>query len=167
MIPGPEKLILGIGGLGVNLSRDGTIKTMALGSCVAVVFYAPAAGVSGMVHVALPDSALDPAKGRELPGYFADTGIDMLKEEFRKITFMRDLKGCVIKIAGGASVLCGDDKFDIGKRNISAVRRILWEKYGVYPKTADVGGRISRTVTVYNKDGKMEIYTPGRGLWTI
>jgi chemotaxis protein CheD len=140
---------------------------MALGSCVAVILLDPVTKTVGMAHVALPDSALNEEKGITLPGYFADTGIDALIRKMQEATQKKSVRGFYVKITGGANVLKGDNTFDIGKRNVLAIKRILWQKYGTGPVAEDVGGKISRTVTVYVDTGSIEIFCPGKGTWNL
>jgi chemotaxis protein CheD len=79
----------------------------------------------------------------------------------------KSVRGFYVKMTGGANVLRGDNTFDIGKRNVLAIKRILWQKYGTGPVAEDVGGKISRTVTVYAESGEIEIFCPGKGTWKL
>jgi chemotaxis protein CheD len=54
----------------------------------------------------------------------------------------------------------------IGKRNILAVKKILWG-YGLAPLAEDVGGSISRTVSVSVKTGEVTLSSPARGQWNL
>lgn len=157
---------IGIGGIDFSNKSGEILKTMALGSCVGVVVISENPRVSGMIHVALPDSSIDGNKAKNLPGYFADTGI---KELFRLLpTF--GINGrqnkLTIKIAGGANFMDKKDIFNIGKRNILTIKKILW-KYGLVPRSEDIGGTISRTIWIENGSGKLFISSPGRGQWEI
>jgi chemotaxis protein CheD len=67
-------IVLGVGDFEASNKPEDTIKTYALGSCVGVVMVDPKARIAGMIHVALPDSNINPAKAKQHPGYFADTG---------------------------------------------------------------------------------------------
>jgi chemotaxis protein CheD len=61
-----------------------------------------------------------------------------------------------IKIAGGARILDPDGVFDIGKRNILAVKRILWANhFGVVAE--NTGGDVSRTVTIHIASGEVDV----------
>ncbi len=59
---------LGVGDLGVSINPNGSIKTFALGSCVALFILDIESGAVGMGHIALPDSNTSPEKARILPG---------------------------------------------------------------------------------------------------
>jgi len=159
-------MVLGVGDLGASRSADTEIKTYALGSCVAVILMDPKTRTVGMVHVALPESKINPAKSKERPGYFADTGIPMLLQEMAKLGCQTQGRGMVVKLAGGATIMDHNDTFNIGKRNVLAVKKLLWG-YGMGPRAEDVGGTFSRTVSVSIQTGKVILSSPGRPNWTL
>lgn len=142
------------------------VKTFALGSCVGVVLIHPKARVVGMVHVALPDSTINAAKAQAKPGYFADTGIPALIHQMMALGCTGSPKEMVAKIAGGANVMDSNNVFNIGKRNILAVKKVLWD-FGLSPRTEDVAGNISRTVTVNGKNGRVLLSSPGKPDWRL
>lgn len=156
-------LTVGIGDWAVSTNPEETIKTYALGSCIAVIILDVKIGMAGMIHIALPDSTIDPDKAKNLPGYFADTGLPLMIEEMKRLGAVR--AHVRVKIAGGAAVM--DDKgiFDIGKRNLLAAKRILW-KSSLGAIAEDTGGDISRTVTVRVSDGETVI-SSGTKQWQI
>ncbi len=160
-----SQLILGVGELGATGTAGAAVKTFALGSCVAVLLLDPATHVVGMAHVALPDSSINPAKVRERPGYFADTAIPLLFQEMGHCG-ARVGRGTLVKIAGGASVMCRNDIFSIGERNIEAVKKILAAN-NLAVIAEDVGGTISRTVAVHVDTGRVQLSSPGRPDWYI
>lgn len=139
------------------------IKTFALGSCIAVMMYDTKLHIAGMIHIALPDSSIDPEKGKERPGYFADVGIPLMIEDMKKLGAVR--QNVRIKLAGGASVMDDKGLFDIGKRNLLAAKKILW-KSSLGATAEDTGGDISRTVTLYVDTGGTLI-TSGQRQWEI
>jgi chemotaxis protein CheD len=51
--------------------------------------------------------------------------------------------------------------FNVGKRNHTAIRKLLW-KAGVLVHGEDVGGTYSRTVRLDSASGKFVISTPGK-----
>lgn len=160
------KILLGIGDYGASCTPGDTVKTLALGSCVAIVLLAPKTRTIGMVHVALPDSTIDLEKAKKKPGYFADTGLPALLQEMKRIGGEDNIKQMYIKLAGGANVLGSNTTFDIGKRNVLAIKKLLWQ-YGTGAVAEDVEGHISRTVSVDVDTGVIELYCPGRDKWTI
>jgi chemotaxis protein CheD len=161
-----KQVILGIGELAACRDAGATIKTFALGSCIAVICFSPATRTAGMVHVALPDSKINAEKSRELPGYFADTGIPFLLREMAVLGNRPDGRGLVVKLIGGASVMDPNDVFSIGKRNLLAIRKILWS-HGLGAIAEDVGGNYSRTVSLEVNTGAVSVFCPGRGQWQV
>ncbi|MDA3834388.1 MAG: chemotaxis protein CheD [Spirochaetales bacterium] len=119
-----------------------------------------------MVHVALPDSSINPAKAQLKPGYFADTGIPSLIQLMMMTGATGSPKEMIAKITGGANVMDTNNVFNIGKRNVLAIKKILWN-YGLNPRSEDVAGHISRTVTLTAKNGRTMISSPGKTDWKL
>ena len=71
-----------------------------------------------------------------------------------------------MKIAGGANVMDAENVFNIGKRNLLSVRKHLW-KNRLSPGSEDVGGEISRTMSIDVDTGKVTLYSPSKGEWTL
>jgi len=159
-------IILGVGDLGVSNTVGDVIKTLALGSCVAVVFLEPRTRSVGMVHVALPESSIDRAKALVKPGYFADTGFIALLDALKRISCFQNEKSLIVKMAGGAQVLDPHNTFNIGKRNELALKKMLWTQ-GMGVQAEDVGGHISRSIAVDVDTGRVVIMSAGRGTWEI
>lgn len=157
---------IGIGDLMVTNKPGEIIKTMALGSCVGVVIVSAVPKVVGMIHIALPESSIDGKKAKTLPGYFADTGIKEMLRLFQKYGVNGKKNNLTIKIVGGANFMDKKDFFNIGKRNILSVKKNLW-RFGLAPRSEDVGGTISRTIWVETSSGKLFISSPGRGQWEL
>jgi len=154
--------IIGIGEYGVSSQSGTVIKTYALGSCVAVIVLDPTTRTVGMAHVALPESRVNPGRADKLPGYFADTALPALLGEIAKSGGSPDSRRYIVKMVGGANVMDKNNTFNIGKRNVLAMKKALWgQKMGA--KVEDVGGNISRTVEVHVDTGKIMISSPGRG----
>jgi chemotaxis protein CheD len=159
-------IILGVGDFGVSKTPGDVIKTLALGSCVAVVLLEPRTRSVGMVHVALPDSSIDRAKALAKPGYFADTGFSALLEAMKDISSVQNEKRFLVKMTGGAQVLDPNNTFNIGKRNELALKKLLWH-HGMGVQAEDVGGHISRSIAVDVDAGRVVITSAGRGSWEI
>jgi len=152
---------VGVGEYASSKNPDEIVKTLALGSCVAVIMLDPANRAVGLLHVALPDSSINKKRAQEKPGMFADTGISKMLEEMEKNGYQPGGR-LIVKLAGGASIMDPNNTFNIGKRNILAVRKCLWHfKLGAVSE--DVGGNISRSVSVNLKTGKVILSSPGRG----
>lgn len=161
-----KTIMLGIGDYNATNNPDEVLKTMALGSCVAVIILDPETRMIGMDHIALPDSRINKKKAAEKPGYFADTGIAALLNKMKSKGMKATGAKLIVKIIGGAQLIESSNSFNIGKRNVLAVKKVLW-KYGMGAKSEDTGGKISRTVTVDAKKGRVIISVPGRDSWNI
>jgi len=159
-------MILGVGEIGAINASGSQIKTLALGSCVAVILMDPITRSIGMAHIALPDSNISPDKVKELPGYFADTGIKVLIDEMIKIGCSTKSKKWVVKLVGGANVINTGANFDIGKRNVLAIKKTLWS-YHMGVIAEDVFNNISRSVVVDVDIGRVRITSPGMEGWEI
>src|SRR5207249_1168321 len=95
-------LKVGIGEFAVSDRPEDLIITAALGSCVAVCLWEPAAGVAGMLHFLLPDARSNPVRARAEPAAFADSGIPMLFHAAYDLGAQK--KRCRIWLVGGADV---------------------------------------------------------------
>lgn len=158
-------IYVGIGELAASNSPDDVIKTMALGSCVAVIASTRDRRTAGLIHIALPDSSINKKMAQEQPGMFADTGIPLLIQTMIRKSGVSG-GGFLIKLAGGASIMDPNNTFNIGKRNILAVKKILWANH-LGAIAEDVGDNISRTVTLDVGHGRVILSSPGRGEWEL
>ncbi len=162
-------LVIGIGDLKVSNRSGEALKTFALGSCIGIAILAPRRipgghPVAGLLHIALPDSSVNQKLALERPGYFVDTGLPILIEKM--LGYGCQFTELIVKIAGGASIMDPNNTFNIGGRNILAVRKHLW-KYKLGPVAEDIGDSISRTMTVDVDTGKIIIISPGKGWWEL
>jgi len=140
------------------------LVTYALGSCLAVAVHDPVAGVAGLLHVMMPDSSIDPAKAAANPAMFVDTGVPMLFKSCYALGARKERMTVIV--AGGAHQ--GDnedeDRFQIGKRNFAALRKLLW-KNGVMIGASEVGGsRQPRTLMMDVGSGEVLLKVNGREL---
>lgn len=155
-------MVLGIGDYGATSEPQEIIKTLGLGSCVAIICTDTQSQIAAMIHVALPDSSLStPDKRIAKPGYFADSGIPALFDSLRQVGWRQAGGNLTIKLAGGATIMDPNGTFNIGKRNVLAIKKILWG-LGLGPVAEDIGGNISRTVSVSAETGAVLVTSPGR-----
>ena len=159
-----KTIFLGVGDYGATSNPDEVLKTMALGSCVGLIVLEPKSRTVGMAHIALSDSQINPAMAAKQPGRFADTAIPALLNLI--LSKSKTKNGYLIKLVGGAQVAHMKDTFNIGKRNILAIKKILWQMK-LAPIAEDLGGQISRTVTVEVSSGKVILHSPGRPDWAV
>ena len=150
---------VGIADCRISNAPDDVLVTYALGSCVAVLIHDPVARTGGLLHYMLPESGIDPAKARDNPYMFADTGVPLLFR--RSYELGAEKRRLVVSIAGGAQVMDEAGVFNIGKRNYLALKKILW-KAGVLIHNEAVGGGASRTVRLEVGTGRIWLRTDGR-----
>ncbi len=153
--------VVGMADMKVSASVDDSLVTYALGSCLGIAVYDPTALVGGLLHVMLPLSSIDQAKGQENPAIFVDTGVPALFRACYRLGAVK--QRMIVRVAGGASVGApGDpDQFQIGKRNMLTLRKLLW-KNGLLIQAQDVGGhRLARNMTLRIADGSITIKTAG------
>jgi chemotaxis protein CheD len=105
----------------------------------------------------LPVSTIDAAKAVAQPLMFVDTGVPRLFMEcYRLGAEKQRLRVCV---AGGARVNGPDEEgdfFQIGKRNITVLRKLLW-KNGVLISGEDTGGTRARMMTLELATGRVTL----------
>lgn len=151
-------LVVGISDLKVSSNPADSMITYALGSCIAVAVYDPAAKVGGLLHYMLPDSTLDAARAKDTPAMFADTGIPLLFKSCYKMG--ADKKRMVVKVAGGASILDESNFFRIGQKNIMAMRKLFWSN-NVLIDAEDTGKNVNRTIRLDMSTGKVTVKRAG------
>lgn len=157
---GSERVV-GVADLRISSVAGERLITYALGSCLGIVVHDPVAGVAGMLHVMLPTGTIDPAKMAEKPAMFVDSGVPLLFKECYKLGAKKERMQ--VKVAGGAHAGAReeDDRFQIGKRNMIALRKLLW-KNGVMIHAHDTGGvQTSRTMWVDVATGEVTLKING------
>jgi chemotaxis protein CheD len=139
---------------------DDSLVTYALGSCLGIAIYDPMSMVGGLLHVMMPSSAIDVAKAANNPFAFVDTGVPMLFKACYALG--AEKKRLVVKVAGGAAIQAGNnDLFQIGKRNFTLLRKLLW-KNGVLLKKHDIGGTRPRTMSLGIGTGEVTLKTDNK-----
>ncbi len=143
-------VVVGMGDMKVSSDPGEVLVTYALGSCIGLCLHDPVRRVAGLLHYMLPLSKVNPKKAKANPAMFGDTGIPLLfREMFKRGCRKEDL---VVKVAGGGNIKDEKGIFNIGKRNHTVLRKILW-KNDLLVAGEDVGGRKSRTVRLFVEHG--------------
>ena len=150
---------VGIGEYVVSQDVNDEIKTYGLGSCIAVMVYDWRRQKGALLHVAYPESSVNPERAKTQPGYFADTGVELLMKVFTR-NHSPNRRDLIFRLAGGANVMDEEGRFNIGKRNTLAVKRELW-RLGCGVKSEDVGGNISRTISLSVASGTVIVSNAG------
>jgi len=160
--PGGE-IVVGMGDCQVAGFPAASLATYALGSCLAVIAFDWKERRGGMLHVMLPDSSMDTARASTNPFLFVDTGVTELFSRLEKLGSPRKRLRCCV--TGGASMMTGPSHFEIGKRNLLALKRTFW-RLGVFIDREDVGGVESRSVRLDLATGRIDL-RKGMGSGTI
>jgi len=154
--PAVRSVVVSVADIKVSRATDEELVTYALGSCIAVILYDPIRCVGGMIHYMLPLSQINPEKARANPAMFADTGVPLLFESVYALGGKKaDL---IVKVAGGGAPLGDSSIFQIGQRNHTVLRKMLW-KSSVLVAAEDVGGAAPRTVRLRMSTGRVTVQT--------
>jgi chemotaxis protein CheD len=143
------------------VSAGGTIATIGLGSCVAILLHDAVARVGGLAHVLLPHASM--SRDQSNPAKFPETAVPLLLGEMGSLGARVDRM--TAKIVGGASMfgaLIPSGSINIGERNIAAVRDAL-SQARVPIVAEDVGSDYGRSVYLFTGDGRVEVRSLRRG----
>lgn len=155
-----HRQVVGVAELKVSARPGDVLVTYALGSCLGVAVWDPTAKVGGLLHCMLPSASEHEELARKQPARFVDTGVAALFQEAYRLGARKER--ILVKVAGGASVVQPgqQDSFQIGKRNILALRKLLW-KNGVFISREDLGGHWARTMSLDVATGEVRIRCNG------
>lgn len=140
-----------ISGFLVSDRADEVLVTYSLGSCIGVTIYDPELKIGGLIHCLLPLSKDHPEKAAERPATYVDTGIVVLLNELFARGAVRER--LIVKVAGGANTMDANNRFKIGKRNVTVLKKILW-KNELMIAEEDTGGSEPRTMRLYLESGR-------------
>ena len=147
---------VGVADLKISGESSDMLITYALGSCLGITVYDLRLRKAGLLHCMMPDSSIDRHKAAGNPFLYVDTGMKVMMDHFFSSGSRKN--DLIIRVAGGASSKINEDEdfFQIGRRNFVSLRKYLWNE-GLMLKAYDVGGNMSRTVTLEVENGKMLI----------
>jgi chemotaxis protein CheD len=150
---------VGISEMMTSTDPQDILVTYSLGSCVGLALYDPTVPIGGIVHCMLPLSQMDPAKAAKNPAVFTDTGVAMLIQAM--LDGGAQKRRLIAKVAGAAKLLDEQGTFNIGQRNYTVLRKVLW-KNNILIAAEDVGGTIARTLYLHMNDGSTVIKSLGK-----
>jgi len=138
-----------------------TLVAFSIGAGIGMSVHDPVGGLGGILNFILPDSTMangnNPSKS---PYMFADTGIAaLLKSLFEQGAKAENLK---VVIAGGAHIMDQSGVFNIGQKNLEALKTNLGD-HDVKIYHEAVGGIKSRTISLEIGSGRSIIKTLGEG----
>jgi chemotaxis protein CheD len=131
-------------GIGEHHTGSEVMASIGLGTCVCLIIHDKERDIGSLAHVMLPSSE---GKKGEYSGKFADTAVDLLIGELKKLGSKEtDL---VAKLIGGASMFENfSGNLNIGDRNTAVLKEMLAARKIPVIKQ-DLGGNVGRTVTYY------------------
>lgn len=149
---------VGISEMKVSSDPGEVLVTYALGSCVGLTLYDPVTRTGGLLHSMLPLSKIDPAKASRNPHMFVDTGVSALIQALFDHGAQR--KDLVAKVAGASNIMDANGVFNIGERNHTVLRKVLW-KNNILVSGEDVGGSSPRTMYLHLDTGRTVLKVQG------
>ncbi|MBS0410650.1 MAG: chemotaxis protein CheD [Proteobacteria bacterium] len=129
-------------------ANPNALMTTVLGSCVAACIHDPVAGVGGMNHFLLAETA-DGARVREEEMRYGAYAMEVLINGLMKLGARRERLEA--KLFGGAKLFDGLN--DVGAANAAFARRFL-EDEGIPITAASLGGRRARRVEFFPATGR-------------
>jgi len=139
------------------VTRQPVVYTcFGLGSCIALFVVDRLSGITGGVHIPLPDTIG--------PGEFLSAArlIETLLGNFEKLG--SNLFYLKAKMAGGAQVY--ESAVNLGRQNIDSVVTHLATRK-IFLAASDVGGRLARTAHFNSVTGALTIFTSEQKTYTI
>ncbi len=158
------KLTVGVADMKISNRPDDILITYSLGSCIGIVVFDPVVVVGGLLHLMLPEASLSADKAAKNPYMFADTGIPLLFKDCYRLGAVKER--LIVKAVGGAQVLDPNGMFNIGKRNILAMRKLFWQN-GVTMGATALGGTVNRTISLEMGTGTVLLKTSGEGVVSL
>ena len=157
-VPGQVRLrVVGTGQFAVSTDPDDTLVTYGLGSALGISAYDRVARVGGLVHALTPVTVQHTDDAQRWPSRFVETGFARMLDAMYARGARKDR--VEIRAAGGARATGPDECFAIGRRNVVALKKVLWQ-CGMLIRTHDVGGPVTRTLSLCIEDGRVEVDTP-------
>lgn len=147
-------ITVGIGEYAITDLIDEHIITHALGSCVAIIVHCPYTKYTAMAHIVLPNQDQKNIRVVEREAYYAEDIIPKMIEFFINKPNCNKNRLKVMMVGGATKK--GKDVFNVGQRNVRAVRNIL-DSYGLNYESTEILGQFSRTVTIEVETGIVTI----------
>ncbi|KMQ50532.1 Chemotaxis protein CheD [Chitinispirillum alkaliphilum] len=153
-----KKIVIGISEMALSANPQECLITYSLGSCLGVTVYDTEEKIGGMIHCMLPMASLDKEKSVVKPAMFVDSGVSQLFNDFFSSGATK--KNMIVKAAGCSRIMDPEGHFKIGERNFTILRKLLW-KNGILLQAQDIGGCISRTLSLDISTGKTFVRSGG------
>jgi chemotaxis protein CheD len=137
-----EPTFVSMGQLAVA-GADGSLRTVGLGSCVAVIIFAPSQQLAAMAHCMLPEC------GEEMiqPGKYANSAVPALLDALKRRGATAPYSAILV---GGASMFANEPHQmlrDIAGSNLDVARAAL-QDVSIPIRAEATGGNVGRSVMV-------------------
>lgn len=133
------------------VGREPTLVTTVLGSCVSATIFGRRLRAGAICHAVLPASDSyepDPEAFR-----FVDRSVQHLLDQMGRLGLSRE--ELEVKAFGGAEGLAsGGVRFGVGRRNVTALQRLL-DRLGIPIAASDLGGTRGRKLVFYTDTGEV------------
>lgn len=145
----------------IAVSSDPTeiLITREIGSSLGVTAYDRVARVGALVHTQVPLRPERTDEVRSAPARFVETGVaHMLAALYARGACKERID---VRAAGGARMTTApaEECFGTGRRNVVALKKVLWQT-GVLIRAYEIGGAVTRTLSLCIEDGLVELITP-------
>jgi chemotaxis protein CheD len=111
-----------------------------------------------MIHCLVPLKGPDREKAEQQPAFFVESGVPMILEALLKRGAQK--KDLIIVLAGCAQINADHSIFEIGKKNLTICKKILW-KNSLLIKAEHCGGDFSRTLAMDVGSGRVTVKSQG------
>jgi chemotaxis protein CheD len=136
-----------------HAARTGAITTV-LGSCVSTCLWDPVERVGGMNHFMLPGDTASPGSPWAASARFGVYAMELVINEM--IHQGADRRRLVAKVFGGAQLLAGFDRLDVGAKNSEFVLEFLRVE-GIRVLAQDLLDVCPRKVHFFVDSGKVQV----------
>jgi chemotaxis protein CheD len=136
-----------------HAAREGAITTV-LGSCVSTCLWDPLERIGGMNHFMLPGDTASPGSPWAASARFGVYAMEVLINEMLRMG--ADRRRLVAKVFGGAQLLSGFDRLDVGAKNSEFVLEFLRVE-GIRVLAKDLLDVCPRKVHFFVDSGKVQV----------
>ncbi|MBC5782453.1 chemoreceptor glutamine deamidase CheD [Ramlibacter sp. USB13] len=147
-----------------HAAREGAITTV-LGSCVSTCLWDPVERIGGMNHFMLPGDQASPGSPWAASARFGVYAMELVINDM--IRLGADRRRLVAKVFGGAQLLQGFDRLDVGAKNSEFVLEFLRVE-GIRVLAQDLLDVCPRKVHFFVDTGKVQVkrlaLTPGEAV---
>ncbi|MBE7368796.1 chemoreceptor glutamine deamidase CheD [Ramlibacter pallidus] len=136
-----------------HAARQGAITTV-LGSCVSTCLWDPLERIGGMNHFMLPGDTASPGSPWAESARFGVYAMEVLINDMLRMG--ADRRRMVAKVFGGAQLLAGFDRLDVGAKNSEFVLEFLRVE-GIRVVAKDLMDVCPRKVHFFVDSGKVQV----------